>query len=112
MEKKKFNVLIWDFNHDKLEHYDVLPYLRDRYRDRKKTRRFPCPTTLEEFKSFVEDESRYQFWARCEYEMILHSWPPRKDGNEHKLDVHEQVMMNLDTVAEILYKEFCKEKEA
>ena len=31
-----FNVLLWDFNRDELVHYDVLPYLRDRYEERKK----------------------------------------------------------------------------
>ena len=28
MDKKKFNVMRWDFNSDKLVPYDVLPYLR------------------------------------------------------------------------------------
>lgn len=106
MEKKKFNVLIWDFNRDDLVHYDVLPYLRNCYDRLTETGRRK-PKTLEEFKQFVEDESRYQFWARCEYEMILHGWPVQK--KEYKLDVHEQIMMNLDTVAEILYQEFSKE---
>ena len=33
-EKKKFHVLTWDFNRDKIEHYDVLPYFRDRLEER------------------------------------------------------------------------------
>jgi hypothetical protein len=61
------------------------------------------PHTLNEFKIFVESESRYQFWGRCEYEMICHGWPVRK--NEHKLDIHEQIMMNIDIIVEILYNE-------
>lgn len=116
--EKKFNVLIWDFNRDELEHYDVLPYLRSCYKKRQErfkkgedNRYTHVPETLEEFKQFVEDESRYQFWARCEYEMILHSWPPRKDGNEYKLDVYEQIAMNVDIIAEILYQEFSRKED-
>lgn len=119
---KQFNVLVWDFNYDKLQHYDVLPYLRNCYKERvKRFKKYSkkghlaidneymfVPKTLDEFKKFVENESRYQYWARCEYEMICHGWPVQK--NDYKLDVHEQIMMNLDIVAEILYNEINKIK--
>lgn len=115
---KQFNVLLWDFNSDKLIHYDVLPYFRNCYTERKKRNKkankyikeedfnkyFKVPETLEEFKQFVKQESQYQYWSRCEYEMICHGWPVRK--NDYKLDVHEQIMMNLDIVASILWEEF------
>lgn len=112
-----FNVLLWDFNRDELVHYDVLPYLRDRYEDRKKRYEeavkdkelWKVPKTLDEFKEFIIGESRYQFWARCQYEMICHGWPVRK--NDHKLDVHEQIMMNLDVIARILHDELGKKNE-
>ena len=97
---KKFNVLFWEFNGDQLEHYDVLPYFRNCYKNTKKKDR---PTTLEDLKKFIEKESRYRYWAKCEYEIILHAWPPRK--NEHKLDIHQQVMMNIDIITEILWEE-------
>ena len=111
---EKFNVLLWDFNRDELVHYDVLPYLRDRYEDRKKRYEeavkdkelWKVPKTLDEFKEFIIGESRYQFWARCQYEMICHGWPVRK--NDHKLDVHEQIMMNLDVIARIMHNELSK----
>lgn len=103
MEKKSFYVLMWDFNNDMIEHYDVLPYFRNRIdeQDKKKS-----PKTIEEFKQFVKDESMYQFWSRCEYEMIIHGWPMKK--NNYKIDVHEQIMMNLDIIAEVLYNEYLK----
>ena len=96
-EDKHFNVLLWDFNNDKLEHYDVLPYLRKQCLNEK------APDNYENFKTLVENESRYQFWARCEYEMICHGWPVRR--NDYKLDVHEQIMMNIDIIASILWDE-------
>lgn len=131
MEKKKFNVLTWDFNKDNIEHYDVLPHFRECYKKRvddykstvkkawwKKAeekekedylKHFSVPKTFDEFKQFVKDESLYQFWSRCEYEMICNGWPVRK--RQHKLDVHEQIMMNIDVVAEILWKEFGEKSE-
>ena len=112
-----FNVLLWDFNRDELVHYDVLPYLRDRYEERKKRfemagkdkELWKVPKTLDEFKEFIIGESRYQFWARCQYEMICHGWPVRK--NDHKLDVHEQIMMNIDVIARIMHDELGKNNE-
>lgn len=110
--KNKFNVLLWDFNTDKLVHYDILPYLRRRYDEYKaRVKENPdywkVPVTLDDFKRFVERESQYQYWSRCEYEMICHGWPVRE--SDYKLDVHEQIMMNIDVVAEILYDEMRKE---
>lgn len=109
-EKRKFYVLTWDFNRDKIEHYDVLPYLRNRLEERiEKNKKdedeyFKVPKSFDEFKKFVEYESLYQFWSRCEYEMIIHGWPVRK--NDYKIDVHEQIMMNLDAISGILFDEY------
>ena len=122
---KKFNVLTWDFNTDKLEPYDVVPYFVERYKDRKKKanrksykkmveenpeykKHYGLPETLDEMKDFIEGESMYMFWSRCEWEMIVHGWPVK--NNEYKLDVHEQVMMNIDTVADIVFDEVNKRK--
>lgn len=96
---KKFNVLCWDFNTDSLIHYDVLPYFRKCIEKTKVKYK-----SLGDFKELIEKESRYNFWSRCEYEMICHGWPVNK--NNYKIDVHEQVMMNIDVIAEILFEEY------
>lgn len=113
VELKTFNVLLWDVNNDTIKQYDVLPYLRQCYKERLKRNKnkkidncseyYKIPKTKVEFKNFIENESRYQFWSRCQYEMIIHGWPVKK--NEYKIDVHEQIMMNIDIIAEILYNE-------
>lgn len=126
-ELKKFFVLNWNFNQDKIERYDVLPYLRRCYEERVKqwkkdlkSKRFQtriangwvdleyhkAPENWDEFKTFLDSVSRYQFWARCEYEMICHGWPVKK--NTHKLDIYEQIKMNLDTITDIIYNEYFK----
>ena len=78
----------------KFEPYDIMPYLVNRYKRLKKKDR---PLSL---KKFIEDEARYQWWSRCEYEIILSDWPPH--GVEEKWDVFKQIMMNIDIITEIL----------
>ena len=95
--------------------------------------------TKEELKKWIEDRSQYQFWSRCEYEFLIAKWPfggwqltedmekfiaTNPDLKDNKtnidmcniitkemdvIDVHEQIMMNIDIVTDILYDEFFKE---
>ena len=99
----KFNVLRWDINAKALTAYDVLPYFRDCYMDTKKKDR---PVSEEQWKKFVERHGMYMFWSRCEYEIIVTSWP--KGDKEVKIDVWQQIKSNLDVVVKILMDEYGK----
>lgn len=115
---KSFNVIVYDFNRKKFIPYDVIPYLIGCYWDRVKRhtepndkiedsylndiRYFKIPKTFTEFREFVKNESMYQFWSRCEYEIILSDWPPSKPPVEEKWDVWDQIKMNLDIVTQIV----------
>jgi len=109
---KSFNVIIWDPNNKVFEPYDIIPYFIDAYNKViKNHKEFPkndyykIPTNFEEFKEFIKKEGHYQFWGRCEYEIILVDWPCQK--TEKKIDVWEQIEMNLDLVTKIVMEE-CK----
>ena len=136
MEQKKFNVLLRDFNKKKPIPYDVLPYFRREWAERYKD--IPVKTK-EDLKKWIKDLSQYQFWSRCEYEFLIAKWPfggwqltedmekfiatnPNLKDNKTNIDmcniitkemdvidVHEQIMMNIDIVTDILYDEFLKE---
>ena len=67
---KQFNVINFDFTKKEFVSYDIIPYLVHCYKEKKGNL-----TTFEEFKKFIEDESMYQWWARCEYEIVLSPWP-------------------------------------
>lgn len=105
---RSFYVLNYDVNHNEFVPYDVMPYLMRAYNNRVEVSKeknvdvkfFKVPETVEDFKTFVKDESLYQFWSRCEYEIILVDWPCQKTSK--KIDVYEQIMMNIDIVTEIL----------
>ena len=121
---KQFNVINFNFNAKKFESYDVIPYLVREYHeqierhnaaklelDSAKTEQeieiaksnleyWKVPVTVDEFKKFVQNEARDQFWARCEYEIILVDWPCQK--TEEKWDVYDQIMMNLDVITQLV----------
>ena len=118
---KEFNVIVYNINSKEFKSYNIIPYLVSRYNKKEKK-----PKTFDEFKEFIKNESMYQWWSRCEYEIILSPWPyvsspseryDKKGENdieawkEHwkkhlkeceKIDVHYQVMMNIDVITALL----------
>ena len=94
---QSFNVINYDFNQKEFKPYDVIPYLKRCYEERVELLKklelkdvepqifekyYKVPETFDEFKKFVKDESQYQFWSRCEYEIILGPWPYVSAPNE------------------------------
>ena len=86
-------------------------------------------------KEWINGKSMYMFWSRCQWEFLVASWPfglyrlkndvkefiPTFDPEDYssmikfeniitadmkKIDVHEQITMNIDIIVDILYKEF------
>ena len=89
---KPYKVISWDFNSDNIEYYDIMPFLIDSYKKIKKNK----PKTFDEIKEFIINESRYRFWSRCEYEVIITGWPKQK--REVKIDIFDQIMKNIDVI--------------
>jgi hypothetical protein len=100
MSKKKitpFFVIIDDSNKLEFVTYNVMPYLMECFRKAKKNDK---PKSFDEFKEFVKSNSMYMYWSRCEYEIILKAWVSKT--KEKKIDVHTQIMNNIDVVTTIL----------
>lgn len=91
---KSFNVIIWDFNSNEFEYYDIIPYLMEEYRQ--SSNKY---TQFNEFKKFILDKALYQWWSRCEYEIILSDWPCQQKSE--KWDVYDQIVMNIDVITEL-----------
>ena len=92
-----FNVIIDDVNAQGFKSHDVMPYFIRCYDTTKKDKR---PNTYEEFKEFVKGNSMNMYWSRCQYELVLKPWVGH--NKEKKVDVHWQLMHNLDLVTSIL----------
>ena len=113
---KQFNVLTFNFNSRGVEFYDVMPYFRNEWRDKKNRKVYykltgdPVDVTDKKtLKDWVIDKSRYMFWSRCEWECLIAPWPYREDTltkELKKIDVHEQLMANIEVLVDILAEEF------
>lgn len=95
---KTFNVIIWDINKGEFIPYNIIPYLTKVYKESKDK-----PKTLEEFINFVDKEAKYQFWSRCEYEIILEDWPCQTV--KRKIDIYFQIKMNINLISKLLMDE-------
>lgn len=97
-----FNAIIYDFNRKIFEAYDVLPYLINALNNEKKDFK-----DKKDLKSAIISAARYQYWARCEYEVILGSWPPSDVAQ--KIDIFWQISLNIDLLTDLI-DEKCRKK--
>lgn len=86
---------------------------------------------FEEFANYIRNSLQYHYWARCEYETIITSWPPYIENEEldrlnkekiertqkgenfyrisvqlnvgYKIDIYTQVMMNWDRFIDYIW---------
>ena len=131
-----FNVLWLNFSTKKVEYYDVLPYFRDCWKDKCYKDEVKVIKSFDQLKDWIIGKSRYMYWARCQYEFLIASWPfggkQLKDDMKSlltsefniddydqclkfenavikdmtKIDIHYQTMMNIDIIVSILFEEF------
>ena len=129
----EYNVIYFNCNAKTFEPYNVMPYFVNCYKEEKKK-----PKTSEELKQFVQAKSIHMYWARCQYECLIAQWPfgsyrikedlkkffasdfdiEKIEDNVkfyniimqdmYKIDIHEQIMMNIDIITDILAEEFIK----
>lgn len=112
-----FFVLLHDFNTNRPEKYDIMPYLMQTYKEcKEKDHWWPMdsmkvPETLADFRMFVHHACRNRFWARCEYEWLMIGWPYGKTDTKedclkiihssHKIDAFDQIEMNLVVITQV-----------
>ena len=88
----EWNVFVENFNGRKIEIYNIFQntsLLEDIRRDAKK-----CGEDRVAFEERLRRDLMYYFWSKCEYEIILSSWPECADFREEKIDVYDQVRLN------------------
>lgn len=100
---KPFNV-IYERNGEFLP-YDIMPYLVEQYKRIKRNK----PKTYEEIEKFIKGTSMYQWWARCEYEILISDWPCQK--YTEKWDIYKQILMNIDIIVDIFMENIRKKQK-
>ena len=133
---EEFNVIEYNFNTKKVQAYNVIPYFVDTWNNKKHNFDKKDVNNKEDLKEWIIRTSSYMFRARCQYECLIAPWPfgsKRKNDklkdlltkefniddysqnidfyniiidDMEKIDVHQQIMMNIDVIVEILYNKF------
>ena len=71
-----------------------------------------CPKILKKcgedksaFASGLKEALMYQYWSRCEYEIVLTGWPPpNKDSfKDMKISIYDQVTLNWDAFIDYVW---------
>ena len=111
-DKLVWNVFIEDFNHHKI----VVKNVFDHYRFMCDLYKLKKEKDFDTFATEVKKSLMYSYWSKCEWEVVVTSWPTyitkeeldkvSKDlhpyGNcvdlliESKIDVYDQVMLNWE----------------
>lgn len=108
--KNPFYVINMSFGSSKEVYaYDVIPYFLRMYYSEHLSER---PITQEEFVEFVRKWGINRYWARCEYEHLILSWPPSDKEQAIKVDIWDQILMNIDLVAMQLQREIADHSDA
>ena len=81
--KAQFNVILEDVNSKEFVSYDIIPYLVECWKKEKNK-----PKNIDDFKALIKNHSMYQWWGRCEYEIVLKSID---DNIDNVLDVVNQI---------------------
>lgn len=130
-----FNVLWLNFSTKKVEYYDVLPYFRDCWNNKRYKNEIKAIKSFDQLKEWIIGKSRYMYRARCEYEFLIANWPfgckkmyddlkcflPVYNigdwdhdikfcniitNSMEKIDIYDQIMMNIDIIVNLLNNEF------
>ena len=114
MENKlKWNVYICNQNKRHIEEFNIFDHQKflESINSYKNAHSNTLPK-MEDFCYFLKNELMYYFWGKCEYEVILSSWPPDEKCSDIKVDVFQQIMLNFDKFSVYVYEYlFMNEKE-
>lgn len=118
---KKYNVILWDINSRCIKWYDIMPFIQEQWdlatgvmkrklrnakklkvRDLKKEKTYVMPSDFDSIKKFILEICQYQFWSRCEYEILVDGFP--SFGEPEKIDVYDQIEQNIDVITSLFMK--------
>ena len=124
---KKPNLVwnVWrnDFNDKKIEVFNVFDHYRFREDVEKLMKSKP---SYDELSEQLRKTAIYYFWSKCEYEVVVTSWPPRIGADEiqrirndsypygthvkleigSKVDVYSQLQLNWDRFVDYVWREY------
>lgn len=98
----EWKVFVENFNAKKIEPYDIFNhygFANDCIKCAKKKN-----ITKEDFAEEIMRSLTYFFWSKCEWEIILSSFPPSDRVSPKKISVYDQVALNKDIFIDYLWE--------
>ena len=103
-EYPEWYVYIEDVNAKEIKKYNVFRSYNFLEGCKKAFKKYNKPEQIEDLEKEVRSWAMYSFWSKCEYEIILSSWPEREDFNEEKIDVYDQLCLNWNSFFKYTYE--------
>lgn len=97
----EWNVFYESFNDKKIKYFNIFDNTALLNYTIKAAKKFKDDRAA--FEKEIEGWLSYYYWSKCEWEVVITSWPPR-DGVEQKIDVYDQVMINHDRFFDYLWE--------
>ena len=99
-KKLVWNVLLHDFNSDKIITYNVFG---DEFKENlyKEYRKKKINNKLE-LKEYIKSKMMYHYWSRSEYEIAVGGLHSKHPENFEKIDAYYQLEMNLDHIVDYI----------
>ena len=99
-----WNVFIEDFNGKNIRVFNVFHHCTFVEQIKKEFRRYSKHKDIEKLEKEIRSWAMYCFWSKCEYEIILTSFPERKGFKEAKVDVYRQLELNWKPFFKYIYE--------
>lgn len=98
MSKLEWNVFVDNFNKQEIVTCNILDskIFKNEVLDKK-------PKTREELKELIEKWAKYHYWCRAEWEILIGGLF-YGDDKFQKVDVYQQIMINIDRLVDYVWK--------
>lgn len=97
----QWNVFYEDFNKKEIKKFNIFDHFF--FVEWLKKEGAPFIDDRDKFLSIVRSNLRYYFGYKCEWEIVLTSWPPNEKFEGKKVDVFIQVDMNWPQFADYVW---------
>ena len=97
-----WNVYLDDFNNRCIRTLNIFEHASFMDGCRKAAKKYKDDRTA--FEEQIERLLKYYFWCKCEYEIVLDTWPPSPRFHPEKVDVYDQVKLNWPVFTDWLWE--------
>lgn len=99
MNNLVWNVYIYDFNEKKIKTYNI--FYRNSIQEI-----ISEVINGKSLKTAILTWAKYNYWSKVEYEMLIGGMFDTL-GNFKKIDIYNQIEMNIDRITEYIYNKLC-----